>query len=251
MSVPTSVEAAGAELGAAITRIGTSSFASSDVSSTSTSPPSGMHSSFSTHPIPSSELFVKLHALLGQLKYHHNQYVDYWNKEQEHLQQTYSSSSSSNMRAKLGPPPQPLTAAPSILAVLMKVLSISHLTSKLRPSTSTNVLPRVSSHSRMESLSSSTHSASSANNDKTSSNAASSNPSSSNVSSMTSSSSISFQPPMLSTALRNIWVECVVICVVLGETLNGRTRVDFYAFLRKMMEFASLNPKSARASGGT
>lgn len=87
---PQSVEEAGALLGAAITRYG-----SRDAHKT-INPPRGTHSSFSIiSPVPSSELFVRLHSLRA------------------HLRST--------------PKDTPLVAAPSLLAgVLMKLLGVSN-----------------------------------------------------------------------------------------------------------------------------
>jgi hypothetical protein len=56
-------------------------------------------------------------------------------------------------------------------------------------------------------------------------------------------------PPMLSTPLRKLWVDCVVLCHQLGEGLTGNSRIDTYAFVRSMLSLASLNPKSAKAAG--
>lgn len=85
---PQSVEEAGALLGATVIGYGTSSFVT-------TNPPKGVHSSFATvSPVPSSELFHRLHALRSLLR--------------------------------SAPKDTPLVAAPSLLAgVLMKLLGIS------------------------------------------------------------------------------------------------------------------------------
>jgi hypothetical protein len=84
---PESVEEAGALLGAAITKCNVTSLPS-------IKPPKGMHSSFATmSPVPSSELFCRLYQL------------------RELLRQM--------------PRKEPLIAAPSLLAVLMKLLGVS------------------------------------------------------------------------------------------------------------------------------
>lgn len=57
-------------------------------------------------------------------------------------------------------------------------------------------------------------------------------------------------PPLLSTPLRNIWVECISLCLALGCSLSGNLRIDVYAFLGKMMEICSWNPRSKMAAGG-
>eukprot|EP00980_Cylindrotheca_fusiformis_P023611 scaffold10671_cov131-Cylindrotheca_fusiformis.AAC.9 len=58
-------------------------------------------------------------------------------------------------------------------------------------------------------------------------------------------------PPMLSTPLRKLWVDCVVLCHSLGEGLSGNARINIYGFLRNMISLASLNPRTAKAAGGT
>lgn len=58
-------------------------------------------------------------------------------------------------------------------------------------------------------------------------------------------------PPMLSTAIRRVWVDCVVLCHSLGEGLSGAQRINLYGFVRDMIILAGLNPKTARALGGT
>lgn len=57
-------------------------------------------------------------------------------------------------------------------------------------------------------------------------------------------------PPLLSTPLRNVWVECISLCLALGCSLSGNLRIDVYAFLGKMMEISSWNPRSKMAAGG-
>ena len=264
MSPPTSVEEAGAELGAAITRIG---LVEPTVNTTQTSSPAGMHSSFSTSPIPSLELFIKLKALLVQLQSHHETHVEYWNKKQ---QQNSTTNNNDNNRGgiptKIDLEPIPLTAAPSILAVLMKLLTLS--TSSIIP---TNMSMGMGMGGLRKSLSANTlnsHSQHSDGGASTSSNASnpaaaaanSSSHSSHNPGSNTNSQHghgpiyggniANSHTPMVSTALRSVWVECVVLCLILGDHLTGRSRVDIYAFIRKMMELANSNPKSAKAQGG-
>jgi len=58
-------------------------------------------------------------------------------------------------------------------------------------------------------------------------------------------------PPMLSTPLRRVWVECVVLCHSLGEGLSGAQRINLYGFVRDMIILAGLNPRTARALGGS
>jgi hypothetical protein len=57
-------------------------------------------------------------------------------------------------------------------------------------------------------------------------------------------------PPLLSTPIRNIWVECISLCLSLGCPLSGNLRIDVYTFLGKMMEISSWNPRSKMAAGG-
>ena len=157
--VPRSVEEAGALLGAAITRCGATSH-------TTVLPPKGMHSSFATvSPVPSSELFTRLHSLRALLR---------------------SSIST-----------EPLVAAPSLLAVLMKLLGVSNSLASSAPASDATT------------------------------------------------------PPMLSNPLRQLWVDCVVLCHSLGEGLSGAARIDVFAFIRNMITLAGVNPKSAKAAGGT
>ena len=48
-------------------------------------------------------------------------------------------------------------------------------------------------------------------------------------------------PPMLSTPLRKLWVDCVVLCHVLGEGLSGVSRINVHAFLRNMMQLVAMS----------
>jgi hypothetical protein len=57
-------------------------------------------------------------------------------------------------------------------------------------------------------------------------------------------------PPMLSTPIRALWVDCVVLCHVLAQGLTGTARIDTLQFLRKMLVLATLHPRSAKAAGG-
>jgi hypothetical protein len=58
-------------------------------------------------------------------------------------------------------------------------------------------------------------------------------------------------PPMLSTPLRKLWVDCIVLCHSLGEGLSGNARINIYGFVRNMISLAALNPRTAKAAGGT
>lgn len=169
---PSSVEEAGALLGASITRLSVSK----DATSTHKAPPSGMHSSFTVRTeVPTTELFMRLYQL----------------------------------RTLLRLPPEnnePLVAAPSILAVLMKLLTLS---SSMAPSyLHYNEALSSGSTQRPET------------------------------------------PPMLSEALRHLWVDCVALCHVQGEKLTGSAKIQTTQFLRQMLTLASTNPRSQKAAGG-
>lgn len=58
-------------------------------------------------------------------------------------------------------------------------------------------------------------------------------------------------PPMLSTPLRKLWVDCVILCHVLGEGLSGSARINTHGFVRTMIQLAGINPRTAKAAGGT
>ena len=57
-------------------------------------------------------------------------------------------------------------------------------------------------------------------------------------------------PPLLSTPLRNIWVECISLCLALGCSLPGNLRTDVNAIMTKLMEITQWNPRSKMAAGG-
>ena len=158
--VPGSVEEAGALLGAAITKC-------NQTSVPTVKPPTGMHSSFATmDPVPSSDLFGRLYQLRTLLR--------------------------------ASPKNEPLVAAPSLLAVLMKLLGVS-----------SSLAAKFVHDGRVNT------------------------------------------PPLWSTPLRRLWVDCVVLCHVLGESLSGKARIDIFGFVRNMVALAGLNPKSQKAGGGT
>jgi len=58
-------------------------------------------------------------------------------------------------------------------------------------------------------------------------------------------------PPMLNTAIRRVWVDCVVLCHSSGQGLSGAQRINLNGFVRDMIILAGLNPRTARALGGT
>lgn len=194
---PGSVEEAGALLGATITRCGREHTPLS-------APPKGMHSSFATvfPAAPSAELLNRLYALRAILR-------------------TYQRNDNGNNGAGDGeacpPPPQPLVSAPSLLAVLIKLLGVS-----------TSIANRVAAGHRDDS--------------------------SQRCSVDTA--------PMLSTPLRKLWVDCVVLCHSLGASAAASSsrgggagsgagvKMDTTQFLRQMADIAGSHPRSARAAGG-
>jgi len=56
--------------------------------------------------------------------------------------------------------------------------------------------------------------------------------------------------PLLSTPIRNTWVECISLCLALGSSLPGNLRTDPYTFVNKMLEISNWNPRSKMAAGG-
>jgi len=165
---PESVEEAGALLGAAITLCGTGG-------TTVNAPPKGMHSAFATiSSVPSSDLFTRLYYLRALLRA--------WPRD------------------------EPLIAAPSLLAVLMKLLS-----------SSTQLATKNASQGGSSAVQK-------RNNDV---------------------------PPMLSTPLRKLWVDCVVLCHRLGEGLSGTASTSLFSFLKNMIALAGINPRTSKASGGS
>jgi hypothetical protein len=165
LEFPESVEEAGALLGATITRCGKETFQA-------TPPPKGMHSSFAAvNTVPSQELLERLHALRAFLR--------------------------------SVPKSQPLVSAPSLLAVLMKLLGVS---TSLAAAAAT--LPAADTQRRVETA------------------------------------------PMLSTPLRKLWIDCIVLCHKAGQELTGTAKIHTTNFCRKMLDLAGTNPRSARAAGG-
>lgn len=151
--LPESVEEAGALLGATITQCGKQLYELNAA-------PDRMHSSFAiTHPVPSQELLDRLYSLRALLR----------------------SEAASHEIAKSS-----LSAAPSLLQVLKKLIGIS------------TQLAAVSAQAELNSVKGS--------------NAA------------TSISPRIFEtPPLLSVPLRTLWVECVVLCHRLGDSSKTDT----------------------------
>mmetsp|Transcript_8614 Transcript_8614/g.24768 ORF Transcript_8614/g.24768 Transcript_8614/m.24768 type:complete len:2534 (-) Transcript_8614:705-8306(-) len=207
--MPQSIEEAGAFLGAAINFYGTES-------STVIKPPKGMHSSFSVlSPIPSSTLLVRLHSLRALLRN--------------------------------APTDKPLVAAPSILALLMKLLGASSTLANVATSATTITALTASSITQNVLVGKVVAASPSSGNSVGSASASGS--------AMGSAGGPIIKrvepPPMWSTPLRKVWVDCVVLCHALGDGLSGPARINLYGFVQNMIALAGTNPRSARASGGT
>ena len=118
---------------------------------------------------------------------------------------------------RASPPEEPLVAAPSLLAVLMQILGTSNQLAAKNAAAGTTMSTITSSSS---------------------SSGAGASPLRQEI------------PPMLSTPLRKLWVDCVVLCHTLGEGLSGTARTSLFAFLKNMIALAGMNPRSAKAAGG-
>ena len=192
---PSSVEEAGALLGMAITQLTMASSSSSSASS-SLAPPAGMHSSFRVlRPVSNAQLLMRLYELRALLR------------------STQSEG--------------PLVAAPSILAVLIKLIGVSTNLAPAYLTGSVNPAAAASSLGNASALNASTPNDAAA--------AAVPRPAT---------------PPMLSHAIRHVWVDCVTLCHVRGAGLTGSTRIHTSQFIRQMLSLASQNPRTARAAGG-
>jgi len=232
---PTSVEEAGALLGAAITKCGREHLPLARV-------PEGMPRSFATTTCsgtgtggtshPSSELLSHLAALRSFLRTHtaaHQQ-----QQQQQQNQRSVSPPSSSELVA----------VAPSLLAVLMKLVGVS-----------TSIANRVASaQSSSVSAGAST--------------AAASSSFAPTTTATTNATTVCLDvPPLSSTPLRNLWVDCVVLCHVLGCSSSSSSsssstttkstsssvtvlQLDATQCLRQMSDLASVHPRSSRAAGG-
>lgn len=55
---------------------------------------------------------------------------------------------------------------------------------------------------------------------------------------------------MLSTPLRQLWVDCVTLCHVLGAGLSGSSKISTTTFIRKMMQVAGTHPRAQKSAGG-
>ena len=208
--VPTSVEEAAALLGAAITKLS----ATNGGTFTTTLPPTGVHSSFSTvSPVPGSELYVRLASLDALLNENDYDIGSGLNEAKNDVQNAS-------------------TSAPSILAVLLKLLQVTSQLAVtpifIQSSKSNNVLDP----NGMNAMSPNTNSA--ANNKK-----------------KIQVPPLRMTPPLQSHAIRSLWVKCVVRCHLLSKDLEGNYHVDLTRYIQKYIDIANTNPKSARAAGGT
>ena len=248
---PTSPEEAGALLGASITRLEPSLLSSH---LTAVSPPAGMHSSFATvRPVANSELYVRLASLRSLLR------------ERAGLDPTLGEERS-GAKLKTSAAVEPLPSAPSLLAVLMKLMG---MTAGIAGSAAVMVvagggaggLPSVGAANPKGGGGTPGRAAASKGSNKfmDAINAHVGGvgiPAASSSTTTTSRGGVAVRltPPLLSTAMRTLWVDCVVLCYRLGDGLSGPLRpasFDVLAFLRRMMEVVGLNPRSQRAAGGT
>ena len=240
---PTSIEEAGALLGAAITRYSAESLTSARGSGSVVAPPAGVHSSFATiSPSPGSELYVRLASLRSFLRERaglgpsgqrgHDDNGDFGDQVEKKKSETTC----------------PLSAAPALLAVCMKIFQLSPVVSGTPPvvvATSGNGGGGIGVGGGKDARHGSVK------------------------------VPVRLAPPMLSTPLRSAWVDCVVLCHRLGANVpmgagggmvgrgggkKGSSAtgggaapggVDAMGFLRRMMEAAATNPRSAKAAGGT
>lgn len=227
-SPPASAEEAAALLGAAI------SFDAPMSTTTATghaNPPKGMHSIFTVQsPVPNQVLFVRLCNLRAWLRWHADALEDSPVSDDlyDNLNHQLGISFPKTMRNKSK---EPFNAARSILAVLMKLLEASSVianggevgsnvtddpTSKVVMSLSP-ALTKQRKHANLPNKKAKQHKP---------------------------------LPPLLSNPVRNIWVECISLCLALGCSLPGNLRTDVNAVMGKMMEISSWNPRSKMAAGG-
>jgi hypothetical protein len=53
-------------------------------------------------------------------------------------------------------------------------------------------------------------------------------------------------PPLVSTPIRALWVDCMVLC----QSMSGSTSLETSQFVRQMLAQAGVHPRSAKAAGG-
>ena len=255
---PTSPEEAGALLGASITRLEPTLLSQN---LTAIPPPAGMHSSFSTvRPVANSELYVRLASLRSLLRERAG--LDpVLGEENVRTAKTGNSTSTAHARVV-----EPLQSAPSLLAVLMKLMGMtagiagsSAVIVKGSPGCDDSTLPvnitgalgggggsgggggtpgkaSKGASKFMDAINAHVGGAAAA--------AGVNMPNAPTTRGVP----VRLTPPLLSTAMRTLWVDCVVLCYRLGDGLSGPARVDALAFMRRMMEVVSLNPRSQRAA---
>ncbi|KAL7553470.1 hypothetical protein ACHAWF_016747 [Thalassiosira exigua] len=221
---PSSAEEAAALLGAAI------SFDAPMTSQSATghvNPPQGMHSIFTVQaPVPNQVLFTRLINLRAWLRWHAGSLEDppdHGLDENANLQLGITFPATKRNISQ-----EPFNAARSILAVLMKLLEASsaigngwEVGSSLPDDPTSKVVKSLSPTPKQKKH-------------LPSKNAKQHKP----------------LPPLLSTPLRNVWVECISLCLALGCSLPGNLRTDVNSVLGKMMEISSWNPRSKMAAGG-
>lgn len=254
-----SAEEAAALLGAALS-FDASQFSSSSSNnnnnsksssnSSSNNPPQGMHSIFTVQtPVPNQLLFIRLVNLRAWLRWHAGITDDLGIT----LRQQQKKKSSNNGDGGGGGSKQqqqpPFQAARSILAVLQKLLEISSTMAAeggfgASLSSSTNVednammiaalSPKYFPKKSLQSGSSSSNTA---------------QPGHHNQQNHQHQQHRAI-PPLLSTPIRQAWVECTALCLHLGSTLPGNLRTDIHSLITKMIEISNWNPRSKMASGG-
>ncbi|KAL9184425.1 hypothetical protein ACHAXT_002511 [Thalassiosira profunda] len=226
---PSSAEEAAALLGAAISL--DAPLLSPPTTTARANPPRGMHSIFAVQtPVPNQELFVRLCNLRAWLRWHAGALGDDapgedgedGGEEDATLQLGISFPKRKTTK-------EPFNAARSILAVLMKLLEASSLVatgdagnhaaddpaSKVVKALSPGLKQR--KHAKLPDKHAKQHTP---------------------------------QPPLLSTPLRNMWAECISLCLALGCSLPGNLRTDVWKVMSKMMEITGWNPRSRMAAGG-
>ena len=207
---PTSVEEAGALLGASITRLEPTLLPSH---LDAVQPPPGMHSSFATvRPAASSELYVRLASMRALLR------------ERAGLGVGAGEEEAAGPGAADAGPVEPLQSAPSLLAVLMKLVGMTAGIASCGP-VLVGAAPQVGVDAKKRQPTRGGGGGRGV--------------------------PVCLTPPLLSTAVRAIWVDCVVLCYRLGDGLAAAVRPDAVAFLRRMMRVVVLNPRTQKAAGGT
>lgn len=201
-SFPSSLEESGALLGMAITQL-TLGASSTPSSASSLAPPAGMHSSFRVvRPVSNTNLFIRLYELRALLR---SAQTD-----------------------------EPLAVAPSLLAVLIKLIGVSTYLAPAYLTGSTSAGATTAGALVSNSIAFNTEAG-----------GGSGGMMGAGIPPVRAAT-----PPMLSNGLRHLWVDCVTLCHVRGAGLTGSARINTSQFLRQMLALASQNPRTARAAGG-